>query len=139
MGILKRRLNYANPDGTTQTLHLETSADMVRRASGQDVETALGTAETNIRTMSETLAGIPAEIDSKTSHLPKLIDDKCAEVISTIVADSPEAFDTLKEFYDWTKVHETEATDMLGKIADLLTRVAALEAHKATFGLVDIA
>lgn len=120
MAILKRRLNYNNADGSADTLHLETSSDMVVRSDGGSVETKLQSLDTDLQ-------AIPAQIE-----------EKATQIVSSIVSDSPEAFRTLKAFYDWTQDHETDAAEMLSKINNLLTRVAVLEAHKAAFGLIDI-
>lgn len=127
MAILKRRLNYANANGTSDTLYFETTSDMVVCADGGSAETALQTINSNLESVNTTLAGVPA-----------MVENKAADVISGIVADSPEAFSTLKAFYDWTQSHETDAADMLSKINNLLTRVTALEQKHAQYSLIQL-
>ena len=120
MPILKRRLNYNNEEGAVQTLYLETSSDMVIRPDGSTVEDmidGLGTKLTQLKT--------------------EMTDEMTAQ-IAAVIADSPEAFNTLKAFYDWTQEHEMDAASMLASINDLKTRVAALEESKATYQLVAV-
>ena len=57
----------------------------------------------------------------------KLAVDASAAAVATILDDAPEAFDTLKEVAEWIAASETAA-----EAADLVTRVAALEAADVT-------
>ena len=47
--------------------------------------------------------------------------------IADVVAEAPEAFDTLKEIADWIGTHNTSALEMQQDIADNATAIAALE------------
>ncbi|MCM1531934.1 MAG: hypothetical protein NC114_06640 [Ruminococcus flavefaciens] len=105
-------------DGVQQTLHFETSSDLVLRPDGTNMEASMATMYSDMDQM-------------KTELLQKITSD-----ITEIIDGSPEAFNTLKEFYDWTQDHETDALSMLASINELKTRVAALEASGATYKLV---
>lgn len=124
MAILKRRLNYNTPSGETNTLHLETSSDMVQRADGSTIE--------------EAIANINASIAQLQTQVNTEMDAKINEAITGIIDGAPDAFDTLKEFYDWTQTHETAATGMVTDIADLKTRVTALESSNGQYQLVEV-
>lgn len=72
--------------------------------------------------------GLDAAMDTRVKVLEaidhaKLAEDASAAAVATILDDAPEAFDTLKEVAAWIADSETAA-----EAADLVTRVAALEA-----------
>ncbi|MCM1230141.1 MAG: hypothetical protein NC489_08410 [Ruminococcus flavefaciens] len=118
MPIVKRRLNYMGTDGVQQTLHFETSSELVLRPDGTNME--------------DSVTKIYSDLDQmKTELIQKITAD-----IADIVNGSPEAFNTLKEFYDWIQEHETDALSMLSSINDLKDRVTALETSGATYRLV---
>ena len=75
-----------------------------------------------------TAAGLDAAMDARVKVLEaidheKLATDASAAAVATILDGAPEKFDTLKEVAEWIS-----ATDSASSAADLVTRVAALEA-----------
>lgn len=153
MAIVKRRLVYNNPEQGPQTMHFETSSDMVLRSDGTNIETSMATAEQALSTkasqadltslestvnttMTTELAkkANDSEVTSKLEALETKITSLIATEIAKIVADAPEDFDTLKELHDWIVSHQDSASAMNSKIlanetaiSGILTRVAALE------------
>lgn len=119
MPILKRRLNY-NDSGVEQTLHLETSADMVQRSDGSSVEEAIANLDAALGQINAALAVLNGTGEGSVS---KAIIDK----ISAVVAGAPERLDTLKELADWIDSHETDAATMNSKIVGNSTAIEALQ------------
>lgn len=124
MPILKRRLNYNN-SGVEQTLHLETSADMVQRSDGSSVEDAIANLDAVLGQINAALAVLNGTGEGSVS---KSIIDK----ISAVVAGAPERLDTLKELADWIDSHETDAATMNSKI---IGNSAAIEALQSKPGI----
>ena len=75
-----------------------------------------------------TAAGLNAAMDERVKALEaidheKLATDASAAAVATVLDGAPEKFDTLKEVAEWIS-----ASDSASSAADLVTRVAALEA-----------
>lgn len=75
-----------------------------------------------------TAAGLNTAMDARVVKLEaidheKLATDAAASAVATVLDGAPEKFDTLKEVAEWIAASESAAT-----AADLVTRVAALEA-----------
>lgn len=113
MAILKRRLNYNNA-GVEEILHLETSSDLVMRKDGTTLEAAVAAAEAILAVLSGDGEG----------SVSKSITD----AVSSIIADSPEAFRDLKAFYDWTQSHETDALALSNKVTANTNAISTLQA-----------
>lgn len=56
------------------------------------------------------------------------VDKKVADAVAAIVADAPEAYDTLKEISDWISSHANDASAMNTQINTNKTDIAALKA-----------
>lgn len=120
MAILKRRLNYNNA-GTEEILHFETSSDLVKRGDGTDLEQAMTTAEAAITSAQAALTTLNGTGEGSVS---KAVTD----AVSSVVADSPEAFSTLKAFYDWTQTHETDALALGNRVTANANAINSLQA-----------
>ena len=55
------------------------------------------------------------------------VDKKVADAVAKIIADAPEAYDTLKEISDWITSHSTDATAMNSQINANKTDIATLK------------
>ena len=55
------------------------------------------------------------------------VDKKVADAVAKIVADAPEAYDTLKEISDWIASHSTDATAMNSQINANKTDIETLK------------
>lgn len=60
------------------------------------------------------------------------VDKKVADAVAAIVADAPEAYDTLKEISDWISSHAEDASAMNSQINTNKTDIAALKALVGT-------
>ena len=87
---------------TETTSRTEADRNLQNQIDGLDTRTS--TAEATLNTLTGTGEG----------SIAKSINDKIAEV----VAEAPEAFDTLKEIADWVSEHETDALSMQGSITE---------------------
>ena len=56
------------------------------------------------------------------------VDKKVADAVAAIVADAPEAYDTLKEISDWISSHASSAAEMNSQINTNKSDIEALEA-----------
>ena len=110
--LKKCRLNYNNA-GVHDIMHLETSSDLVKREDGTNLEAAVAVLEMAVSVLNGSAEG----------SVSKAVSD----AVMSIVADSPEAFDTLKEFYDWTQTHATEASAMGVQIQANKTAIESLQ------------
>lgn len=59
-----------------------------------------------------------------------------ADAVAGIVADAPEAYDTLKEISDWISSHASDASDMNSKISANESAIATLNGSNTTAGSV---
>lgn len=59
-----------------------------------------------------------------------------ADAVAGIVADAPEAYDTLKEISDWISSHASDASDMNSKISANESAIATLNGSDTTAGSV---
>lgn len=90
---------------------------------------AVGSLQTSMQTVNEQIGEISSSIDTLNGDINtegsirQIVNDRVSEVIG----DSPEAFDTLKEFYDWTQTHSTEAMEMSNNITANATAINALK------------
>lgn len=93
------------------------AAVIAAKASGEDL-TALAarvtTAEGALTTLNGTGAGS--------------VDKKVADAVAAIVADAPQAYDTLKEISDWISSHGSDAATMQSNILTNANGISALEA-----------
>lgn len=60
------------------------------------------------------------------------VDKKVADAVAAIVADAPEAYDTLKEISDWISSHAKDASAMNSQINTNKTDISALKALVGT-------
>lgn len=82
---------------------------------------------------------VKASIQANTTAIATLngtgegsVDKKVADAVAAIVADAPEAYDTLKEISDWISSHAEDASAMNSQINTNKTDIAALKALVGT-------
>lgn len=104
----------AKKNGSTEATGLYKYVDdAVAAATPADYATVKAQVETN-KTDIETLVGSDANKSARTI---------ASEEVAKIVADAPEAYDTLKEISDWISNHATDAATMNSDINALKTTV----------------
>ncbi len=124
------------------TCQSDLSALTLRVGSAEVAITANATAvsaEETRATEAETAIGVlisanTADIATNTAAIATLngtgtgsVSKTVADAIAEIVADAPEAFDTLKEISDWISTHTSDVTSMNTAISTNATDIAALE------------
>lgn len=55
------------------------------------------------------------------------VDKKVADAVAALIADAPEAYDTLKEISDWISTHASDASAMNSQISTNKTDIASLK------------
>ena len=108
------------------TTTLKTKLESLENYDDSDIASRVGTVEDEVNTLTGTGDG----------SIKKIVDDEIVKV----VAEAPEAFDTLKEISDWISGHSDDATEMNSAI-QANTRAIEGKADKATtlagYGITD--
>ncbi|MCM1230097.1 MAG: hypothetical protein NC489_08190 [Ruminococcus flavefaciens] len=130
MAIVKRRLNYNNA-GTEQTLHFETSSDLVLRNDGTNAEDSLKTAEAAIVTLNNAIAQANAALEVLRGTGDGSMAKAIADGIASVVANAPEDLNDLMEISTWIHDHEDDASGMNAKIQANATAISNLQASGA--------
>lgn len=149
--ILKSAKEYAENlteelQGNLDTLTngaVKTNTDAIAKLNGD--ETVIGSVAKQIKDTSTTLkeeitasayddTEIKRRIAASEDALTNLIgtgegsvDKKVADAVAAIIADAPEAYDTLKEISDWISTHSSDASAMNTQITANKTDIAELK------------
>lgn len=144
-----------DPAGTAQTKvdelkneQVKTNTDAITKLNG-DVQT-VGSVDQKISVVKKDLEGkienakyddttLTARVSKNETAIKTLngtgagsVDKKVADAVAKIVADAPEAYNTLKEISDWISTHETSASGMNTQIQANKTDITKLTALVGT-------
>ena len=146
-GILAQAKSYA--DGKDTAISAAKTAADAAQADVDALETKVGTVTEN-KTVVQMIADAQAaatyddttlksRISANETAIATLngtgngsVSKQVADAVASIVADAPEAYNTLKEISDWISSHASDASDMNSKINTNKTDIASLTALVGT-------
>ena len=120
-------LDYEPAQDATDDKVLDARQGKVLKGLIDDMDTAYKTADTALDGRLVTAEGKLDTLNGDASTEGSVLNTVNAQ-IATVVAEAPEAFDTLQEIAEWIDTHSDSAIEMDNKITALQTGLAAIKA-----------